>query len=176
MKKISASVLSVILVSGCQYQDRPLADAYWQRINAHSALYMTGPKAQQTLEQHIATCKAEIEELVRLRALRETTPPNTHAPYHHALDESGDLAAFETPEHYGELHVDHSEYYDFESCMRSKGWERVRYVRYQYDSEAQRNYEDTQDLRKYGATGRAADLIKMNRSEDVQDNYENVND
>lgn len=164
MKKIIALSLSCAVLAACQYSTLPVADAYWQRIDTDSALYLTGPKAQQTLDQNIATCTAEVEELVRLRALRETTPPNTHAPYHHALQESGDLAAFDTPEHYSDLHVDHSEYYNFESCMRSKGWERVRAVRYQYDLDGRQNYQDTQDLRRYGATGRAAELIKREQN------------
>ena len=167
--------LSLSALAACQYPQTPEATAYWQRVETHSALYLTGPKVQQQLEQDIATCTNEVRELVRLRALRETTPPNTHHPYHKALEESGDLAAFETPEHQRDLHVDHSDYYDFESCMRSKGWERVRSIRYAPGAAAHRNYDDTQDLRKYGATGRAADLIRMEERQ-TQQNYEGVND
>lgn len=153
-------ILSAGLLASCQYPQKPISTAYWQRIETHSALYLTGPKMQQTLDQDIATCVREVDELVRLRALRETTPPNTHHEYHHALEESGDLAVFETPEYKGDLHVDHSDYYDFESCMRSKGWERIRALRYGPGAQAHQNYVDTQDLRQYGTTGRAADLMR----------------
>lgn len=163
MKSILLLGLGIGLLGACTYQRAPQT-AYWQRIDTHSALYLTGPKAQQQLEQEIATCVREVDELVRLRALRETTPPNTHHPYHDALSRSGDLAAFETPKHIRNLHVDHSDYYDFESCMRSKGWERVKAVRYQADARAQQNYKDTQDIRTYGTTGRAAELMRSNRN------------
>lgn len=175
--KISAfSFIALSTLAACQYPKEPMSTAYWQRIDTHSALYLTGPKAQQQLEQNIAGCANEVDELVRLRALRETTPPNTHHDYHHALKESGDLAAFDTPKYKGDIHVDHSDYYDFESCMRAKGWERIRAVRYGPGAHAHQNYEDTQDLRKYGTTGRAAELIRQRQSSLQNDQYSGVND
>ena len=157
--------LSTILLSGlalslvaCTPKPQPTQDAYWQRIETHSALYLTGVKAQQQLDENISACVREVDELIRLKAIRETTPPDTHYEYHDALRESGDLAAFETPEHHKNLHVDHSEYYDFESCMRNQGWERVRAVRYQAAKQSRENYKDTQDIREYGVMGYAADL------------------
>lgn len=170
------SVFSAGLLAACQYPQDPMSTAYWQRIDTHSALYLTGPKAQQQLEQNIANCAAEVEELVRLRALRETTPPNTHHEYHHALNKSGDLAAFDTPQYKGDIHVDHSDYYDFESCMRSKGWERVRALRYAPGARAHQNYQDTQDLRAYGTTGRAADLMRQKQAGQINDQFSKVND
>ncbi len=169
------SVFSAGLLTACQYPANH-STAYWQRIDTHSALYLTGPKAQQQLEQDTATCVREVDELVRLRALRETTPPNTHHEYHEALKESGDLAAFDTPEYKGDIHVDHSDYYDFESCMRSKGWERIRALRYAPGARAHQNYQDTQDLRKYGTTGRAADLKRQQEARGQNDQFSTVND
>tara|TARA_B100001971_G_C18220548_1_gene556844 strand:+ start:951 stop:1487 length:537 start_codon:yes stop_codon:yes gene_type:complete len=176
-KKAVISTLAVTLVAaGCTPKPKPTQDAYWQRIEAHSALYMTGPKAQQQLEQTIAGCVREVDELVRLKAIRETTPPDTHYEYHSALNESGDLAAFETPKHHKDIHVDHSEYYDFESCMRSEGWERVRAVRYQVDKKAQQNYKDVQDIRKFGVKGHAAEVKRMKIEAETKVDYQNVND
>ena len=151
-------------------------DAYWQRIDAESALYLTGPKAQQQLEENIATCVREVDELIRLKALRETTPPDTHERYRDALNKSGDLAGFETPEYHRNLKVDHSEYYDFESCMRAKGWERVKAVRYQHDAHARKTLQDTRDLRKYGVTGAVADARRKQIRQKQGEPYQNLNE
>lgn len=175
LKKAVLSTLAVTLVVGCTPKPIPTQDAYWQRIEAHSALYMTGPKAQQQLEQNIAGCVREVDELVRLKAIRETTPPDTHYEYHNALRESGDLAAFETPEHHKDLHVDHSNYYDFESCMRDRGWERVRAVRYQVDKKAQQNYKDVQDIRKFGVKGHAADIKREKIARESTEDFQEFN-
>ena len=69
---------ATVLLAACVPQ-RPVAQAYWQRIEDRSAMWMTGPKAQQELDQNIASCVREVDELVRLDALRETTPPYTHS-------------------------------------------------------------------------------------------------
>ena len=148
----SICVLAATLATGCTPQPKNLANAYWQRIETHSALYLTGPKAQQQLEQNIAGCVRVVDELVELNALRETTPPDTHSSYHKALEKSGDLDYFETPSRYKDMRVDHNDFHDFESCMRSEGWERVRFVRYQQADQAKHNYKVTQAVRKYGTT------------------------
>ena len=55
--------LSTLSLAACQVPPK-LEDAqYWQRKNATSALYLRGPKAQQTLHQAIANCVTEIDEL-----------------------------------------------------------------------------------------------------------------
>ena len=57
-----------------------LEDAqYWQRKSATSALYMRGPKAQQTLHKDIADCVTEIDELERLGPLREALHADKNA-------------------------------------------------------------------------------------------------
>lgn len=177
-KRIRNLLLPGIAIFGlvaCQPMVAKTPDAYWQRIETHSALYLTGPKAQQQLEQNISTCVREVDELIRLQALRETTPPATHQPYHDALRKSGDLAGFETPKHHRNLLVDHTDYHDFESCMRSKGWERVKAVRYQADAKAKQTYKDTQNLRKYGVTGEAANFRRKEMARDGKGAYDNLN-
>ncbi len=158
---------AALLLTACVPQ-RPVAQAYWQRVEDRSALWMTGPKAQQELDQNIATCVREIDELVRLDALRETTPPDTHSEYHRALESSGDLAYYDTPTRMGDHMVSHTDFHDFESCMRDKGWERVRYMRYQTELKAQDTYKATQDIRKYGVSGDAAKLVKKRQAEELQ--------
>lgn len=151
--KLISTVSMVIALSGCLKEPR-LASAYWQRVDGESALYMTGPKAQQILDQDISRCVVEIDELVKLNAVRETMPPETHNEYREALDLSGDLNYFDTPKKYGALKVAHSDYHDFDSCMRFKGWERTKYIQYDVELDARKNYKKTQYFRK---TGRVVD-------------------
>jgi hypothetical protein len=138
-----------LALSACSFTP-VTGQAYWQRVEDDSALYMTGPKAQQTLDENIAGCVREVDELVTLNALRKKMPPDTHSEYHRALDASGDLAYYDTPTRYGTKHVAHKDFQDFESCMRSKGWERVRFTRYQTKLRAENTYEETQQIRGWG--------------------------
>lgn len=178
MKFKLASVLAlgglVTMMSSCSPLP-PLGQAYWQRVEDNSALYMTGPKAQQRLDDDIAGCVREVDELVELDALRETTPPDTHSDYHTALKSSGDLAYYDTPTRYGDKKVAHSDFHDFESCMRTRGWERVRYVRYQALTKANKTYTDTQAYRKTGLMGPAAEAQKQAAIDAANDQFANVN-
>ena len=153
--KLFVAAFSALVVSGCVWNP-PVKQAYWQRVDDTSALLMTGPKAQQRLDEHIAGCVREVDELVELGALRETLPPDTHSEYHRALKASGDLDYYETPMRLGELHVSHSDYHDFDSCMRSKGWERVKFVRYQVAKQADKTNNDTKSIRKWGVPSEKA--------------------
>lgn len=152
--RIFAAAGALLALSACAVP--PTGQAYWQRIDADSALWMTGPKAQQELDQNIATCVREVDELVELGALRETTPPDTHSEYHRALKASGNLDYYDTPTRFGRHMVSHTDFHDFETCMRSKGWERVNYIRYQSAKQAQETYKNTQQIRMWGVSGDAA--------------------
>lgn len=176
------SRLSLVLVSGAvavalsacaPVMQTP--KAYWQRVEDGSALWMTGPKAQQALEQNIAGCVREVDELVELGALRETTPPDTHGEYHRSLNASGDLAYFDTPTRHRSQRVAHTEFYDFESCMRSKGWERVKFVRYETARQGQQVYQDTQDIRVWGVKGDAAKVKKAEKYAKTTDDFKSLN-
>ncbi len=168
-------VVALMSTTACSTILSPVSEAYWQRVEAASALRMKGPKAQQQLDEDIAGCVREIDELTMLGALRETLPPDTHAEYHKALDASGDLAYLDTPTRHKEKMVDHSDYHDFESCMRHAGWERVRYVRYQTAAGARNTYKATQELRTYGVTGKEAEAIMQARKDALTDDYKNLN-
>ena len=148
---MKSKIVSVLVVScmamlaACSSVDQ----AYWQRVEDNSALYMTGPKAQQRLDENISTCVNEIDELVKLDALSEGALPSD---YQIALKKSGDLASYDRPTTLGNKKVAHSDFHDYESCMRSKGWERVKYVRYQTASAAKETFKETQKQRKNGGT------------------------
>jgi hypothetical protein len=150
------AIVAPMVMSACSPLP-PLGQAYWQRVEDNSALYMTGPKAQQRLDGDIATCVRIVDELVELDATREVLPPDTHSDYHNALKSTGDLSYYDSPTRHGDKKVDHVDYHDFEGCMRSKGWERVRYIRYQTLTKAQKTYTETQQFRKTGLIGAAAE-------------------
>jgi hypothetical protein len=153
----------------------PLGQAYWQRVQDDSALYMTGPKAQQTLDDDIASCVHQVDELVELDALRETMPPDTNGEYHNALKASGDLAYYDTPTRHGDKKVAHSDFHDYESCMRTKGWERVRYVRYQTLAKSNKTYTETQQYRKTGLMGPAAEAYEQAQADKQSGDFAKMN-
>lgn len=165
---------AVLAMAACA-SPMPRSQAYWQRVEDNSALYMKGPKAQQQLEENIATCVREIDELVELDALRRALPPDTHSEYHRALDQSGDLAYYDTPTRLGNKKVAHSDFHDFESCMRSKGWERVKYMRYQAVQKAHETYRETRQLRDTGTTGDAAVAVQQQVIDKSKKDYTALN-
>jgi hypothetical protein len=118
---------------------------YWQRTDASSAIWLRGVKAQQTLNQDIANCVTTIGELERLGAIRhaipgQTTPDGSHP--NPALPE-GQLAQWETPERDSAMRSEFLDYTDFETCMTSKGWERVENVPYDLSQTARDVYLET---------------------------------
>lgn len=104
---------------------------YWQKTDSASALYLQGTKAQQTLEEDIATCVAEIEELVRLGATRAKLPEGVEDRNPYDIPMSDRNAYWNVPKRFGAKYVDHAQYHDFDSCMRYKGWERVAFNNYE---------------------------------------------
>lgn len=177
MKFRLASVLAVggiVAITACSPLP-PLGQAYWQRVDDNSALYLSGPKAQQRLDDDIASCVRMVDELVELDALRETMPPDTHSDYHRSLKASGDLAYYDTPTRYGDKKVAHSDFHDYESCMRSQGWERVRYVRYQSLTKANKTYAETRQYRRTGLMGPAAEAQEMASRDATAAMYAEVN-
>lgn len=169
---VAASAL--IVVSACTWTP-PVGQAYWQRVEENSALWMTGPKAQQELDQNIASCVRQVDELVELGALRETTPPDTHSEYHRALKASGNLSHYDTPTRYGDHMVSHTDFHDFESCMRESGWERVNFVRYQSAQKSKETYVSTQQMRTWGVTGDAAVKKQQESVAGIKGDFSKVN-
>ncbi len=122
-----------------------LEDAqYWQRKNTTSALYLQGPKAQQTLHMDIASCVNEISELQRVGELRRAIPADTvNGKVLDPATPSGRMAQWETPKRDGYLLAQHGNYHDFETCMDFKGWERVEYLPYSAADRARDDYVNT---------------------------------
>jgi hypothetical protein len=146
LKNVTLSLLAVstLALAACQVPPK-LEDAqYWQRKNATSALYLRGPKAQQTLHMDIATCTNEINELERLGPLREALPADTHnGEVPDPNTPSGNLKKWETPKRDGALYAEHFNYTDFEGCMDYKGWERVEQLPYAQADRARDDYLET---------------------------------
>lgn len=132
------------MLAACQVPAKLENAQYWQRKNATSALYLRGPKAQQTLHQDIATCVNEISELERVGPLREIIPADTHngkVPDRNSAD--GRLKKWDTPKRDGYLYAEHFDYTDFEGCMDYKGWERVETLPYERAKISRDEYMET---------------------------------
>lgn len=129
--------------------------AYWQRNSASSALYLQGPKAQQMLHQDIARCTSDIRELENLGEIRRAIPPNYNSG--NTLEERSasqrKLDEWDSPERDGYLRAEHGEYFDFETCMISKGWERVDYLPYSAVDKANKDYLDRHGKKKKRSLG-----------------------
>lgn len=138
---ILVSLSAITLASGACTPGKNINDIegqYWQRVHASEAIWLQGPKAQQTLNRNIARCVSELRELERLGAVKNAIPADYRGrvldPDYKALEE------WDTPERDNALFADHSNYQDFEGCMLDKGWERVMYVGFEESGESRRNY------------------------------------
>ena len=160
MKKTLRSLLLISVAAGglaaCALPPK-LEDAqYWQRKSATSALYMRGPKAQQTLHKDIADCTNEIRELERMAPLREAipadNPPESQRYSSNPMESnavSAKLSRWDTPKRDGHLYSEHFNYTDFEGCMDYKGWERVEALPYEQAKVARESYMENIFGNKY---------------------------
>jgi hypothetical protein len=146
MKKILLPVLlgvCLTLLSSCADNERH----YWQRTDPNSAIYLTGVKAQQELEQDISECVHTIIELTKLSDVRGHVPSATQALGDHdqkqETDDMSKLPLYDVPEYIRNLRVDHTDYHDFDGCMVYKGWSRVRYVGPEEEKRSKEIYDDT---------------------------------
>jgi hypothetical protein len=140
-KFIQTTVLCAVLaLSGCATPEYH----YWQKSDPQTALYLTGPKAQQMLEQDIAQCVHEIIELSKLEGVRKNGL-NTGGSQMATDRAMSALPQWDVPEYIKQLRVDHANYHDFEGCMRAKGWERVKYVYPDQEMNAKNVYRHTAD-------------------------------
>lgn len=128
---ISSALIAVTLLPACTAPYKMEDPQYWGRKNATSALYLRGPKAQQTLHMDIATCVNEISELERLGALKEAIPADTrNGAVPDPKTPDGKMANWDSPKRDGYLYSEHLPYTDFETCMDAKGWERIESLPY----------------------------------------------
>lgn len=143
MKKFWMIGLSVLALTACSSDEQH----YWQRTDPNSALYLTGVKAQQQLEQDISECVHTIIELTKLSDVRGKVPPSYQPlgkyDQKQATQDMSRLPRWETPEYIRDLRVDHSDYHDFDGCMDYKGWTRVKYVGPEAAWRSKEIYDDT---------------------------------
>ncbi|MEM6780393.1 MAG: hypothetical protein AAF569_00860 [Pseudomonadota bacterium] len=128
---LATLALSATACTGPTFRDAQ----YWQRMDSTSALYLQGPKAQQGLHQDISRCSAELNELKRLGSLKKAIPADP--------DDKNGMVSWDTPNRDGYRYAEHLDYTDFETCMRTKGWERVEHLPYDIADEARDNWVDT---------------------------------
>lgn len=136
---------STLVLSGCATPEYH----YWQKSDPNTAVYLTGVKAQQMLEQDIAYCVHEVIELTKLADVRMATA-GTYAPtgnydQKQATEEMNRLPYWDVPEYIRDLRVDHTDFHDFEGCMNYKGWKRVKYVEPETERRARHVYDATAD-------------------------------
>lgn len=133
-----------LIVTACaQHKDY----FYWQKTDSASALYLTGPKAQQVLEQDISECVHEIVELAKLQNVRRNDVKRmdkvNDVEHPELAAAMSNLPSWDTPEYIRDLRVNHSDYHDFEGCMDSKNWTRVKYVHPKTEHKAKTLYNTT---------------------------------
>lgn len=146
LKQIILVGCAVAALSGCS-SNREYH--YWQKRDPSSALYLTGVKAQQMLEQDISECVHVVIELTKLADRREKIPAPFQAlgsyDQKQVTDEMGNLPRWDVPEYIRDLRVDHTDFHDFDGCMNYKGWQRVKYVAPEAERRANEVYDVTAD-------------------------------
>ena len=90
------------------------------------------------LNRDIARCVVELRELERLGAVKDAIP--AYAEGLVLSEDEAKLAGWDTPERDENLFAEHSDYQDFEGCMLSKGWERIKYVPFDVAKKSREDY------------------------------------
>lgn len=152
MKKYLVAFACILGLSACAQTFAPEYH-YWQRFDAPSSLYLSGPKAQQHLEQDIAECVHVIIEMAQLAHVRESEFSTVENLIGNIKVDQADVASatqalpnWDVPRYIQDLRVDHKDFHDFEGCMYSKGWTRVRYVHPDVERRARDTYKRTSDF------------------------------
>jgi hypothetical protein len=127
------SLLTLTACGGSMTREFDQNARYWQRIDTTDAIYQRGPKAQQILFEDMADCTTNINELKRLGAVRNAVPPST----------------WDSTARDGYLRTEHKDYTDFETCMTSKGWERVKHVDYETVNRSRPDYLESIGRERY---------------------------
>lgn len=142
--KILLSAAALLAVTACETPTPTIEGGqYWQRVNASSAVYTRGPKAQQMLNQDIAACVVEMRELQRLGAIREPLKTDIRGTVVVPNDYGQSRPNPDVPDRNGHLYKELAPYADFDSCMQYKGWERVAWVPYGVGADAAQTYFDS---------------------------------
>lgn len=146
LTRFSLVACSLLALSACSSNHEY---HYWQKRDPSSALYLTGVKAQQMLEQDISECVHVIIEMTKLSDVRGRVPePFQPLGSHDQKDITSamnGLPRWDVPEYIRDLRVDHTDYQDFDGCMAYKGWQRVKYVAPEAERRAHEIYDVTGD-------------------------------
>ena len=139
-KAATLSAFALLTASACTpgKDIKDVGGQFWQRVSTSEAIYQQGPKAQQILNRDISRCVVELRELEELGALKNAIPTDasglTLSPDEQVMND------WDTPDRLKNMYAEHSDYADFESCMRYKGWERVEHVPYDVSNKGRVNY------------------------------------
>lgn len=114
---------------------------YWQRTSPSEAIYVEGPKAQQMLNRDISRCVVELRELEGLGSVKDAIPTDRNGKVLDPDEMDKDrLRDWDTPERDGYLFSEHKNFVDFEGCMYTKGWTRVKHVPYEVATKARKSW------------------------------------
>jgi len=170
MKKTWIIGVSLLALTACASDNE---NHYWQRSDPNSAIYLTGVKSQQMLEQDISECVHEVIELTKLSDVRGKVPgtfqPLGSYDQKQATQEMSKLPRWDVPEYIRDLRVDHSDFHDFDGCMAYKGWRRVTYVAPADMARSKEIYDDTAD---YSVRPKNPRTEAYNREEGALNNEE----
>lgn len=168
-KSFFLSFSAIIALSACASGVKIDDGQYWQRKSMSDAIYAEGPKAQQMLNRDISRCVVELRELEGLGSLKDAIPTDASGRVLNPDEKA--LADWDTPERDGALLAEHGNYHDFEGCMLSKGWERIKYVPYEVADKSRRTWFKSHV--DWGVDPRDAPI---NRDEGNNRPYAGVND
>ncbi len=181
-KNLVLGSFAVLMITGAcsafgSFSSKLDAAEFWQRQSASSAIYMRGPKAQQMLHQDIANCSNDINELQKLGAIRKVMPTeysggNTMEP---RTAEQQKLDEWDTPKRDGYLYAEHLPYHDFETCMYTKGWERVEHLPYTDVDRAREEYMKNMGRNKPRRGGDRENVTSLSPAQQNPPPYKNLN-
>lgn len=140
MKTYILPIVALLTITACSAVPKLDEGHYWERASVSESIYMRGPKAQQILNRDIARCVTDLRELERLGQIKNAIP----ADYYDRIDDVAalELAKNDSPERDGALFAEQTPYHDFESCMQSNGWKRIKHVPYEVSLRAQETYRN----------------------------------
>jgi hypothetical protein len=146
MKKHLLLLTLIPVLAACASEPDMAQSQYWERASVSETVYMRGAKAQQMLNRDIARCVTQLRELERLGQLKNAIPADSYDE----VTSTAELERLEwdTPERDGALFSEHSDFHDFDGCMKSKGWRRTKHVPYETALRAQENYRANHVLYK----------------------------
>ena len=178
------SCFSALVLAACA-ETKPYRTAadlenakYWQRKNSTSALYLQGPKAQQLLHKDIASCTHEIAELENLGEIRRAVPAhyNSGNTIEQRTASQEKLDEWDSPDRDGYLYNEHLDYTDFETCMTTKGWERLEFLPITAADRARKDYLDRYGKNKKNKYGNRENVTTLDPAAQNPPPFKNLNE